>query len=522
MKMNFPVTQRERDYAIDLELVSGTDAKGRITYANDDFVAVSGYSIEELVAAAHNIVRHPDMPPAAFQDMWDTLKTGRPWMGVVKNRCRNGDHYWVDAYVTPVFEGDRITGYESVRVRPARTLVERADRLYARLRAGRGPVRAWWGLGMAGRIFLVMAAMLPAGMALGAAIDVGYAARSALALLLLAAGWALAAWISAPLRRAAAVAREVVDNPVMQFVYTGKGGEAGQLELALRMLQARLRTVLGCLARPAEDVAQCAERVTAQAHQSMQGIDGQRRETDQLAVAMHEMTATMQDVARSAAHAADHARNADADTAQGRQVVDATIDSLGVLAQQVETVATAMEQLGADSERAGAVVDVITAIAGQTNLLALNAAIEAARAGVAGRGFAVVADEVRTLSQRTQDSTDEIRGMIEQLQTTAHNVQEAMSSARGRAQEGVGQAARAQSTFDHIASAVATISDMNIQIAASAEEQGAVAEEINRNVVNIRQVTDEIHGGAMDGAQAADRLAALSGHLHALVRRFRH
>lgn len=522
MKMNLPVTQREHDYAADLELVSGTDAKGRITYANDGFVAVSGFSAEELVGEAHNIVRHPDVPPAAFRDMWDNLKAGRPWMGVVKNRCRNGDHYWVDAYVTPVFEGDRITGYESVRVRPARALVERADRLYARLRAGRSPVRAWRGLGMTGRVFLAVAAMLPAGMALGAAIDAGHAARSAFALPLLAGGWALAAWISTPLRRAAAVARGVIDNPVMQFVYTGKGGEAGQLELAVHMLQARLRTVLGRIARPAEDVAQCAERVTAQAHQSMQGIDGQRRETDQLAVAMHEMTATVQDVARSAAHAADHARTADVDTAQGRKVVDATIASLESLAQQVEAVAAAVEQLGADSERVGAVVDVITAIAGQTNLLALNAAIEAARAGAAGRGFAVVADEVRTLSQRTQDSTEEIRGMIERLQTAARNVQEAMSSARSRAQEGVGQAAQAQSTLDHIARAVATISDMNIQIAAAAEEQGAVAEEINRNVVNIRQVTDEIHGGAVDGAQAADRLAMLSGDLRALVRRFRH
>ncbi|MCB1922798.1 MAG: PAS domain-containing protein, partial [Gammaproteobacteria bacterium] len=139
MKKNLPVTQNERVLAEGTELVSATDTKGRITHANPAFVEISGFAEDELVGSNHNIVRHPDMPPAAFQNLWDTLKRGRPWMGVVKNRCKSGDHYWVDAFVTPSLDGDDIVGYESVRVAPQRATVARAEALYKTLSGGNRP-----------------------------------------------------------------------------------------------------------------------------------------------------------------------------------------------------------------------------------------------------------------------------------------------------------------------------------------------------------------------------------------------
>ena len=139
MKKNFPVTGRECSYSQDIRIISVTDTKGAITHVNQDFIDVSGFTNQELLQQNHNIVRHPDMPPAAFADLWNTLKQGQPWIGVVKNRCKNGDHYWVNAYVTPVFDGSNVVGYQSVRTKPRREGVERAEKLYTALTSGKQP-----------------------------------------------------------------------------------------------------------------------------------------------------------------------------------------------------------------------------------------------------------------------------------------------------------------------------------------------------------------------------------------------
>ncbi|NYS40634.1 PAS domain-containing protein, partial [Pseudomonas syringae pv. actinidiae] len=140
MRNNQPVTQRERTFPAEQRLISTTDTRGTITYCNDAFVDISGYSEAELLGAAHNTVRHPDVPPAVFEHMWTTLKTGQPWMGIVKNRCKNGDHYWVNAYVTPVLENRQVVGFESVRIKPTAEQIRRAETLYARINNGKSAV----------------------------------------------------------------------------------------------------------------------------------------------------------------------------------------------------------------------------------------------------------------------------------------------------------------------------------------------------------------------------------------------
>lgn len=136
---NYPVTGKERDYSPDIRIISTTDLKGILTYSNDDFKQVSGFTEEELVGKNHNVVRHPDMPPAAFADLWTTVKAKKPWMGIVKNRCKNGDHYWVNAYVTPLFENNEICGYQSVRTKPQKDQIERAERFYNKINSGKNP-----------------------------------------------------------------------------------------------------------------------------------------------------------------------------------------------------------------------------------------------------------------------------------------------------------------------------------------------------------------------------------------------
>ncbi|WP_414873367.1 methyl-accepting chemotaxis protein [Pseudomonas sp. IT-196MI5] len=250
-------------------------------------------------------------------------------------------------------------------------------------------------------------------------------------------------------------------------------------------------------------------------------MEQQYRQVDQVATASHEMSATAQDVARSAAQAAHAARDADQATRQGLTVIDRTTASIDNLAADMSTAMIQVEGLAANSEKIGTVLEVIRAIAEQTNLLALNAAIEAARAGEAGRGFAVVADEVRNLARRTQESVEETRLVIEQLQNGTQEVVGSMNNSHRQAQGSVEQVGQAVTALRQIGDAVTVINDMNMQIASAAEEQSAVAEEINNNVATIRDVTESLSGQANESARVSQSLNSLANQQQSLMDQFR-
>ncbi|MDZ7805126.1 methyl-accepting chemotaxis protein [Thiohalophilus sp.] len=271
----------------------------------------------------------------------------------------------------------------------------------------------------------------------------------------------------------------------------------------------------------ATQLASATEEVSTVAHDSSNNVEQQRKETEQVATAMNEMTSTVAEVAKNAESAAGAANNADNETQGGKQVVDKTSETILALAGEVENAANVIEKLAQDSDNIGTVLDVIKGIAEQTNLLALNAAIEAARAGEQGRGFAVVADEVRTLAQRTQESTTEIEEMIDKLQSGAKQAVSVMQTGRETAQSGADGARDAAQSLDAIARAVATIRDMNNQIASASEEQNAVAEEMNRNIVNISQVAEQTASGAGQTTTAANELSRLASELQGLVANFK-
>jgi methyl-accepting chemotaxis protein len=297
--------------------------------------------------------------------------------------------------------------------------------------------------------------------------------------------------------------------------------ELGQVASAFNRMAERFQAMVRELAADTQRLAATAEQSSRASEQNSQGIYRQRSDIEMVATAMNEMAATVQEVARSTASAAEVAHRADQETVSGKAVVSHTISVIEELASEVERAAGTIQQLHQDSEQISTVLDVIRGIAEQTNLLALNAAIEAARAGEQGRGFAVVADEVRTLASRTQESTAEIQAMIEKLQGAASNAVRVMESSRAQTRTGVDQVAQAGVSLDSISKSVGSINDLNMQIASAAEEQSAVAEEINRNIVNISQEADQSSHGAEQTASASNELARLAVHLQGMVAKFR-
>jgi len=297
--------------------------------------------------------------------------------------------------------------------------------------------------------------------------------------------------------------------------------EISMLARSFNKFAEKVRMVVADVTRHTEEVAAASEEMSNITKLTNDGVNKQRSEIDQVASAMNEMTATVQEVAKNATEASTSASNADEEAVGGKRIVLATIEAINSLAGEVDTATGVIKQLESQSENIGGVLDVIKGIAEQTNLLALNAAIEAARAGEQGRGFAVVADEVRTLASRTQESTQEIEAMIVQLQTGARDAVVAMEKGHHAAQASVEQAAEAGTSLEKITSAVATISDMNTQIASAAEEQSSVAEEINRNVVNINSMAEDVTHGAEQTSTSSGALAELASQLQSLVRQFK-
>lgn len=275
------------------------------------------------------------------------------------------------------------------------------------------------------------------------------------------------------------------------------------------------------VAEDAERLALASSTMLDISNHSTANVTRQHSETDQVATAMNEMTATAAEVARNAASAAEAAHHAEAEAQQGTKVVQNTIAAINSLSVEVGSANEVIKKLKGDSEQIGKVLDVIRSIAEQTNLLALNAAIEAARAGEQGRGFAVVADEVRTLASRTQQSTAEIQKMIEILQSGAIDSVRVMEAGKIRAEEGAEQAAKAGVALERITRAVETINQMNTQIASAAHEQSAVSHEIDNNVNNISQATTTTAEGAQKTVAESKELARLAKHLQELITQYK-
>jgi aerotaxis receptor len=520
MRKNLPVTQCEYALQEQDRLISTTDLKGNITYCNDIFVSVSGFERADLIGAPHNLIRHPDVPSAVFSHMWTTLKDGKPWMGIVKNRRANGDHYWVNAYVTPVLNAQRqVVGFESVRTKPTAEHVTRAETLYGRLNAGKHGVSRRYRLIDSAMGWLPFLATTQAGFVVGTQLDslLGSALATVLAIPL---GLAGRHWQMRGVRRLLKVADDCTSDELIATMYTSSRGFEARLELAILSEQARLKTCLTRLHDSAVQLQQQAERAEDRAQTCSGGLARQNQETEQVAAAITEMAATTQEVAGNVSLVAEATEKANVLAAEGQGISNETRQAIELLAHSVTKTGDAVATLAQNSDEIGSVVDVIRSIADQTNLLALNAAIEAARAGESGRGFAVVADEVRQLAQRTASATDQIHQLIEKLQHQARLAVATTDEGRNQADVGVERVVDADRALIGISEAVGRIIDMTAQIASATEQQSAVAEEISQNVRNIADLADKTSGDAQQSAGLSKGLTETAQTQYSLVERF--
>ncbi|MBG6492158.1 methyl-accepting chemotaxis protein [Pseudomonas aeruginosa] len=335
--------------------------------------------------------------------------------------------------------------------------------------------------------------------------------------------WLSARGVTRPILGVAHMLRDIASGEgdlTQRLPHTGRD-ELGELAGWFNRFLDKLQPIIRDVKVSVRDARSTADQSAAISSQTSAGMQQQFREIDQVATASHEMTATAQDVARSAAQAADAARGAAQATRAGLALIDRTTQSTDSLAANLTRAMGQVEQLASSSEEIGSGLEVIRAIAEQTHLLALNAAIEAARAGDAGRGFAGVADEVRNLARRTQDSVEQIRGVIEGLQQGTRDVVDAMHGSHRQAQGSVEQGDEAVAALQRIGEAVTVINDMNLQIASAAEEQSSVAEEINRNVAAIRDVTESLSSQAEESAQVSQSLNRLANHQQGLMEQFK-
>lgn len=522
MKNNQPVTHTEKVFAQDANILSTTDLKGAITYVNPDFIDISGFTEDELIGNNHNMVRHPDMPAQAFKDLWATIQSGDSWMGVVKNRCKNGDYYWVNAFVTPVFKNGKIIEYQSIRSKANSDEIKRAETIYAKINAGKTP--GWLkrrAFKFSHKLVLTFLLILLSSLALpfyNGSLSLLEALLSLLPGVVIASAFFLRE--VRPLCLIFNEARSIFDNPLARYIFSGHNDEAGQVMLILKYLEKETGGIVGRIADTSRTMEEHAKKLMSSIELNHMSINNQHAETDQVATAITEMSASIQEVAGNTQLSADSATQASTEVNNSKQVVNRTMDAIHNMAQEVDQASQVIQQLNENSEKISSVVNVISDIAEQTNLLALNAAIEAARAGEQGRGFAVVADEVRTLANRTHESTREIQDMIEQLQNGTANAVNVMKTSRTQADTSVERGKEAVMSLDAIFDAVSNINDMSSQIATAVNEQNAVTQEINQNIVNIQQVSEITVMGISTSEETSSALSAEAIQLKELAAQF--
>lgn len=498
LRKNLPVTATEYLLTDGQSLVSKTDTKGRITYVNPGFIEASGFSEAELLGKAHNIVRHPDMPPEAFEDMWKTLQAGQAWTGIVKNRRKNGDFYWVVANVVTIRDGARTIGYMSVRTPPTREQVAQAEAIYRKFREGDARGLAIRNGKVVGTSVLARLAALrnvPIGRRLAIMLGSQAAVLAVLAavvegtfwrvLALLGAGFAAVAWIELqrslvrPLSAATEAVYALAGGDLAHRCPRGGEDEMGQLLAALSQLNVNLTATVGDVRRNVSSIEGAIREIAAG------NVDLAKR-TESQAASIEQTAASFNQIGVAAGQAEESVQRAD-------RVVASAATVAGQGGQAVDQVGSNMERISAGSSRIGDIISLIDGIAFQTGLLALNASVEAARAGEGGRGFAVVAGEVRALAQRSATAAREIKSLLEE---SAHQVA-----------QGGALASQAGATMREVVASVQGAAAIMNDISRASREQHQGISRVGQAIGQLEAITRQNAALVEESASASTNVA---------------
>ncbi|CDG86039.1 methyl-accepting chemotaxis protein [Janthinobacterium agaricidamnosum] len=506
MRQNLPVTNREVLLMDDHAIVSKTDLKGNIVYVNPYFSQVSGFSAAELIGAPQNIVRHPDMPVEAFADMWAAIKAGTPWTGLVKNRCKNGDFYWVRANVTPTMENGKTVGYMSVRIKPEKAEVEAASAAYAELRQQKGQgVRIRHGAVIRPGLPNLLARL--AHMSLNLRIWLATSVVNCLQLLvciisLYSSGgkltnyaifgatlagflinvflwYTLRCSVLQPLGKALDGARRIAAGDLSGSFKTDSTDEVGQLLRALQQMNSNLIATIRDVRVNVETMA-VATRQIAAGNMDLSG------RTESQAASLEETASSIEEFSSTVKQNADNSMEANALAVAASKVA---VEGGDIVAEVIST----MDDINASSKKIVDIIGLIEGIAFQTNILALNAAVEAARAGEQGRGFAVVAGEVRNLAQRSSVAAKDIKHLI--------------NISVGKVGAGMVQVNRAGATMEQVVKSVQQVTAIMQDISIASREQSIGVDQVNQAIAHMDQVTQQNAALVEEAAAAATSLA---------------
>ena len=495
MRVNNPVTGYEQLLKEGEALMSTTNTDSHITYANSAFIKASGFTEEELIGEPHNLIRHPDMPSEAFADMWATLHDGDSWTGMVKNRCKNGDHYWVRANVTPVYHDGRLTGYISVRTVPGREEVQASDELYKAVREKRAGhlrfykglvIRRGWksGLSLLQRLSLSKrlagAIMVPTlSMLVLPFSGVGPVAQAALAVgLFLCLNALLQQQIAKPVRTIVQQMQKIVSGQKADLFHVNRVDDIGLLMRLVNQSGLNLRSLVDDVGTQIGGISDISQKLAASNKAMSERTDETYAQLQQTAAAIEEISGAVEQTADTAAQTTHMAVQASARAVEGEEMMKKTL--------------TMMESMAQASQHIVEIISVIDQIAFQTNILALNAAVEAARAGVSGRGFAVVAAEVRNLAQHSAKAAKEIKDLID------NNVASVGS--------GVGMVKKAEKHISEMAAEILRMTALIREISDATREQTSALVLINSSVERIGTMTQNNADMVVNAGTVVDNL----------------
>ncbi|MDP3654082.1 MAG: methyl-accepting chemotaxis protein [Rhodoferax sp.] len=508
MRTNLPVTQREYQFPSGETLLSTTDPSSHISYANSAFIRASGYSPEELMGQPHNVVRHPDMPVEAFADMWRSLKDGQSWRALVKNRRKDGDHYWVCANAAPMRRNGQVTGYLSVRTKPARAEVDAAEKLYARFKDGSasgigfqrglivrtGLMRWTSALQLLPAAWRVRLPLLTVGLVMAMILSMLNLDGGSLAVLgvtlagaLLLADWFIEAQISNPLGKILEVAQQIASGEAAADLNLNRCDEIGLIARAINQAGLNLHSLVADVYEQASGVEVASTEISKASHDLSSRTEQAASNLEQTASAMEQQTASVRQNSDTSEQASKVAHTAVQVATQGGEAV--------------ANVVSTMALISASSRKIADIISVIDGIAFQTNILALNAAVEAARAGEQGRGFAVVASEVRSLAGRSAAAAKEIKSLIEESVDNVESGSRLVSDA--------GQ------TMAQVVEQVRKVNHLIAEITTASKEQAQGVSQVGQAVAQLDEMTqqnaamvEESSASAVSMGDRAQRLVA--------------